>query len=100
MTTSDGGPILAAGDMGTVLLPLRRLAAKAAGPGAGANERARTRGRIERRLRRAVGWEARWCLFPRARLGELLAALQVESRVVDEIADALARDRQGTLRVT
>ena len=86
--------------MGTVLLPLRRLAAKAAGPGAGANERARARGRIERRLRRAVGWEARWCLFPRARLGELLAALQVESRVVDEIADALARDRQGTLRVT
>lgn len=95
---SSDQPILGDSDLGTVLMPLRRLALKVAGAGAAARVVARSRGRIEQRVRRALGWEARWCLFPRARLGELLAALQVETRLADELAEALADARQGSLR--
>lgn len=95
---SSDQPILGDSDLGTVLMPLRRLALKVAGSGAAARVVARARGRIEQRVRRALGWEARWCLFPRARLGELLAALQVETRLADELAEALADARQGSLR--
>lgn len=56
------------------------------------------RGRIERRVRLALRWDARWCLFPTAREGELVLALREEERLVERIAERAARDRQLALR--
>lgn len=91
-------PVLDRRDRAAALGPILRMARVAAGPGAAAREVSRERGRIEHRVRLALRWDARWCLFPAAREGELVLALREEERLVDRIAERAARDRQLALR--
>ena len=91
-------PVLDRRDRAAALGPMLRMARVVAGPGAAAREVSRERGRIEHRVRMALRWDARWCLFPTAREGELVLVLREEERLVERIAERAARDRQLSLR--
>lgn len=91
-------PVLDRRDHAAALGPILRMARAVAGPGASLREISRERGRIEHRVRLALRFDAKWCLFPTAREGELVLALREEERLVDRIAERAARDRQLSLR--
>lgn len=82
-----------------VLAPIRRMAASLAAPRATRADRARHVGRLHCRIRRALGWDGMWRLFPRHRLGELLVAVRAEEVAVERIAVELTRSRQLSLKV-
>lgn len=84
---------------GLVLAPVRRMAASLAAPRATRAERARHVGRLHSRIRRAIGWDGMWRLFPRHRLGDLLVAVRDEEIAVERIAAELVRSRQLSLKV-
>lgn len=84
---------------GLVLAPVRRMAASLAAPRATRAERARHVGRLHSRIRRAIGWDGMWRLFPRHRLGDLLVAVRDEEIAVERIAAELVRSRQFSLKV-
>lgn len=69
-----------------------------AGPRASRAEQARRVGRLHCRIRRALGWDGMWRLFPRHRVGELLVAVRAEEVAVERIAAELSHSRQLSLR--
>ena len=92
-------PVLDGRAKSVVLAKLMTLARTVAGLNAPQREVMRARGRIDRRVRVALNWSSRWCLYPTANLGQLLAALEAEERTAQQVADALARSRQLQLHV-
>lgn len=93
------GPVLHNDDRAVVLDPILTLAKRCAGGDATKRDVARLRGRIEHRVRAAVGWSSRWCLLPRVQTGAVCAALARESSIADQFVEAVAKSRQGSLRL-
>ena len=91
-------PVLGSLDRETVLLPLVRLARTTVGPEASRTQLACARTRIDGRIRTRLGWRTRWSLFPRNRLGELLAALQAETLYAEDVAEGVASVRRNSIR--
>lgn len=99
MPPSHDGPVLHNDDRAVVLDPILTLAKRSAGGDATKRDVARMRGRIEHRVRDAVKWTSRWCLLPRVQTGAVCAALARESAIADQFAEAIAKNRQGSLRL-
>ena len=81
-----------------ILAPIRAMARTLAGINASEREVSRQRSAIHARVRRVVGWQGMWRLYPRHRLGELLVARQAEQVLSDRVAEALAHSRQLSLK--
>lgn len=81
-----------------ILAPIRGMARALAGLNAPEREVSRQRSAIHARVRRVLGWQGMWRLFPRHRLGELLVARQAEQVLCDRVAEALAHSRQLSLK--
>lgn len=92
-------PVLDGRAKSLVLAKLMTLARTVAGHNVPYREVMRARGRIDRRVRIALNWSSRWCLYPTANLGLLLGALEAEERTAQQVAEALARSRQLSLQV-
>ena len=81
-----------------ILAPIRGMARTLAGLNASEREVSRQRSAIHARVRRVLGWQGMWRLYPRHRLGELLVARQAEQVLCDRVAAALAHSRQLSLK--
>lgn len=81
-----------------ILAPIRTMARALAGLNATERDVSRHRSAIHARIRRVVGWQGMWRLYPRHRLGELLVARQAEQVLSDRVAEALAHSRQLSLK--
>lgn len=81
-----------------ILAPIRAMARTFAGLNAPEREVSRQRSAIHARVRRVLGWQGMWRLYPRHRLGELLVARQAEQVLCDRVVQALAHSRQLSLK--
>lgn len=99
MNPTHDGAVLHNDDRAVVLDPILTLAKRVAGGDAATRDVMRASGRIESRVRKAVQWFSRWCLLPRAKTGDVCAALATETAIATEFERVVAKNRQGSLRL-
>ena len=90
----DALPFLDRRARSMVLTPIMVVAKTYAGPGADHRRVMQERGRFDKKLRDALGWQRRWCFYPTHELGRLAALIETELSTANRVATELTRARQ------
>jgi hypothetical protein len=94
---ADAVPFLDRRARSMVLAPIMVVARTYAGPGADQRRVMQERGRLDKKLRDALGWQRRWCFYPSHDFGRVASMLESELSIANRIASELMRARQLSL---